>query len=175
MMTQDPEIAAMGAIVDALSELEEDARTRALGWAAQRYGVKLVTGAGSRGGIAPGLTAEDAGSGSTSEEYGDFVDLFHAADPKTDADKTLVGGYWFQVVHGRSSFTGQEVNGALKDLGQGVGNITNATSNLQGRKPALVRQMAKSGRTQQARKTYKLTAEGVTAVRKMINGPAGTE
>jgi hypothetical protein len=39
---------------------------------------------------------------------------------------------------------------------------------LQGRKPALVRQVAKSGRTRQARKKYKLTTAGISAVRAMI-------
>ncbi len=81
-----------------------------------------------------------------------------------------MAGYWFQVVQNQADFVGQAVNNALKDVGHGVGNITNALSSLQSRKPALVRQVAKSGRTQQARKKYKLTTAGVSAVRAMMNG-----
>src|SRR5438093_685050 len=73
--------------------------------------------------------------------YGAFVDLFDAATPKTDPERALIGAYWFQVVGGASDFQSQQVNEALKDVGHGVGNITDALSKLQRRKPALVRQV----------------------------------
>ena len=99
--------------------------------------------------------------------YGAFVDLFDAATPKTDPERALIGAYWFQVVGGASDFQSQQVNEALKDVGHGVGNITDALSKLQRRKPALVRQVAKSGRTRQARKRYKITSAGIGAVHGM--------
>jgi hypothetical protein len=99
--------------------------------------------------------------------------LFDSAAPKTDPERALVGGYWFQSVRDRADFQAQEVNTALKDVGQGIGNITEAFSALQERSPALVRQVAKSGRTRQARKKYKLTTAGTSAVRQMLARSSG--
>jgi hypothetical protein len=58
----------------------------------------------------------------------------------------------------------------LKNLGQGLANITNAIDGLRNQKPALVLQLKKSGKSQQARKTYKLTVAGIKAVEVMIDG-----
>ena len=40
-----------------------------------------------------------------------------AANPMTVVDHVLVGSYWFQVVKGQESFTGQEVNSELRTSG----------------------------------------------------------
>ncbi|MCA1694400.1 MAG: hypothetical protein LC749_06575 [Actinobacteria bacterium] len=85
-------------------------------------------------------------------------------NPTTDIDRALTGGYWFQVVKASPCFQAQQVNNVLKDVGHGVENIARALTNLQERSPALVRQLSKSGRTKQARKTYKLTTAGVAAI-----------
>ncbi len=53
-------------------------------------------------------------------------------------------------------------------MGHGVGNITTALTNAQKHKPALVRQTSKSGKSRQARKTYKLTTAGVKYVREKV-------
>lgn len=74
-----------------------------------------------------------------------------------------------------SDFTSQEVNSELKNLGHGVTNITSAFSSLMKRKPALAMQTAKSGATQQARKRYKLTHAGRTAVQSMIQAKRESE
>lgn len=169
-MSNDPEITAMGTIADALGELDDDARRRVLEWSAKKYGVRLSDDARVAGAKSGGVRRDDEGDRFVAGEHTDFVDLFDAANPKNDAAKALVGGYWFQVVQVQPSFDAQQVNNALKDVGHGVGNITQALTGLQNRKPALVRQMAKSGRTKQARKTYKLTTSGIAEVRKMVEG-----
>lgn len=112
---------------------------------------------------------EDRHGSEESAQYQDFVDLFDASNAKTEPDRALVGGYWFQVIGGAQSFKGREVNDALKDVGHGASNITDALTTLQKRKPALVRQVAKSGRTRQAQKTYKLTQAGIRVVEQMIS------
>ena len=86
-----------------------------------------------------------------------FVDLFDAVDPKSDVDKALTGAYWLQVVSKQDSWQSLRVNNLLKDMGHGVANVTSALRTAQERKPALVRQVNKSGRSQQSWKTYKLT------------------
>jgi hypothetical protein len=176
-MTDDKEIAAISSVSRALEGLEEDARLRVLEWAMRRFGASQGAGLMPALGM-QGAPTVGAGSGSPQEDgpaFEDFVDLFDATSPQTDAERALVGGYWFQVELGNPDFQSQEVNTALKDLGRGVGNITDALGALQGRKPVLVRQVAKSGRTKQARKKYKLTAAGISAVKGMLKGEASEE
>lgn len=160
-MAGDPEVNAMQAVATALEALEQGAQARVLEWAAKRYGIALPK--------APGRIGEKSDDQSD-REFDSFVDLFDKAGPKSDPERALVGGYWFQVGNATESFTGQQVNDALKDLGHGIGNITVAISSLQDRKPALVRQVSKSGRSKQARKTYKLTSNGIDVVERMISG-----
>lgn len=163
-MTVDHEIDAMGAVSKALEKVDDEAKARILDWAIKRFAPTVKVSA-----------AEKTSNGDAQEnsvETGDFeafVDLFDRANPGSGPQRALVGGYWFQIVQGADGFKGQEVNNALKDIGHGVGNITEALDALQSRTPALVRQIAKTGRSKQARKTYKLTQAGVRDVRRMLN------
>lgn len=159
-MSNDPELTAMTALADALNGLEDDARARVLRWAADRFGVTL-------GKPARGLNRDDTGE---EGEWEDLASLFIAANPSTDAEKVLVGGYWFQVVEGFSDLEGGTINTELKHLGHGVSNITRAFDDLKSRKPALAIQTQKSGKSKQARKKYKITNEGIKHVKKMLSG-----
>lgn len=170
-MAEDLEINAMASVSKALTPLEDDARGRVLTWAFNRFKVSSPQ--------APKEQQIDLGEGSGGQEnndeaaqYQEFVDLFDVANAKTEPDRALVGGYWFQVVSGVPSFKGREVNDALKDIGHGVSNITDALTKLQKKKPALVRQVAKAGRSRQAQKTYKLTQAGIRAIEQMIGSAA---
>ena len=162
-MADDPEIRAMAALKSALEPLEEETREHVIRWAADRFGVALPKGraAGSR-----------AAAGGT-EEYEDIGALFSAANPTTEADKALVGGYWLQVVKGQESFDGQSVNSELKNLGHGLSNITRAFDSLKSQHPQLARQVSKSGRTRQARKLYKITEAGSKRVTDLVAGNGG--
>lgn len=176
MSPEDPEIKAMSQVASALENLHSDVQERVLDWALRRFSPQSEHAAGStrRGGrhARSGREGRD-GDGREDADFQDFVDLFDATGPQSNADRALVGGYWYQVVLGNPDFPSQSVNTALKDVGQGIENITEAFSALQERKPALVRQVAKSGRTRQARKKYKLTTAGTAAVRQMLAGSAG--
>lgn len=174
MSSPDPEITAMTAMADALNKLEaDDARARVIDWAAKRYGVKLqpTRRSAAVGGSDAGEDAEPA-----APVFQHFSDLLDAApSANTDADRALIGGYWFQVVQGQETFTGFQVNNELKNAGHGIGNITDALTTLQRRTPAHVRQTMKSGRTRQARKTYKLTVAGIRAVQAMMGRATGDQ
>jgi hypothetical protein len=63
-----------------------------------------------------------------------------------------------------------ELNTNLKNLGHGLSNVTDALTSLINRKPSFVLQTAKSGKSRQARKKYKLTRAGLDEVRRMIQG-----
>src|SRR5882672_1636023 len=157
-MTEDDEINAMKQIAAVLGPLDEPARGRVLQWATSRFRTKASAAAAAS-------AAEN--SRGEAQRFEAFAELFAAADPSTEREKALVAAYWEQVCQGQTSFASQTLNDRLKDLGHGVGNITDALSALKDERPALVLQLKKSGTAKQARKTYKLTIEGIRRVQAM--------
>lgn len=173
------ELSAMKALHEALLPLSPEGRGRAIAWAVGALDVPI---SGKVGNASRGSTNRDTDSDEGADEassaegtrrsagFTEFADLLGEAQPQTDADKALVGGYWFQVVGGAEDFTSQAVNDKLKDTGEAVGNITRAMDKLKASKPQLVRQLLKSGKSQQARKKFKLTTAGIQAVERMLKG-----
>lgn len=174
---EDEEFAAMRKVFGALQRLPDDeARTRVISYATSRLGLQIGT---ARVIHSHSPNAEPASNGEAEVEamsapspysFATFAELFDAAHPQSNADKALVGGYWLQVCQGAESFGGQAVNTELKHLGEAVANITNAIDTLKNQKPALALQLKKSGKSQQARKSYKITVAGVRVVENMIYG-----
>jgi hypothetical protein len=159
----DVEIEAMSKIAEALSELDEAGAERVLRWAVGRYAAKSGV-------------SKDIDQRAKERSYvlgiADFTDLsrlFDAADPSSESEKVLVASYWYQEVQGYPEVDALTVNKALKDLGHGIGNITREFGKLQSEKPALMLQTQKKGRTQQARKKYKVTAAGARRVGQMVS------
>ena len=170
-MSEDKEIAAMGTIAKALDQFtqgEEETLARVLTWACARYRF-LPTGKGGAKEQRPKGQANERDD-NVERTFENLADLYHAAAPKTDVERALVAGYWVRVGEKKEEFGSQEINTALKNLGHGVGNITDAFESLISRKPAFVMQTAKSGTSRQARKKYKLTISGVKQVEQMIAG-----
>ncbi|MEX0863321.1 MAG: hypothetical protein WD269_00425 [Acidimicrobiia bacterium] len=161
----------MAVVAGALGKLEEDAQSRVLRWAADRYGVTVGKSGrlGGTGGVADkedeitdqDITAEDP-------VFEHFADLFNACQPKTGEDKALVAAYWFQSVQGSSTWQSARLQKELKNLGHALPNIAESLSNAIKRKPARVLQLSKAGASKQARKTYKLTHEGLVYVQGMM-------
>lgn len=172
------EVKAMGKLADAVAGLDADATARVLRWAVDRYSVAVSsagrvrtggTGGGtSNGGDTVNGSGTGHGSGSGAQQFTDLAELHAATTPETDADRALVAGYWAQFGEGKPDFGSQEINAALKNLGHQIGNITSAFDTLKARKPAPVMQLKKAGSSKQARKTYKLTLAGKSAVEAMI-------
>jgi hypothetical protein len=170
------EIEAMKSIAHQLNSLDAAARERVLNWAASRFDIAQALPA-SR--IKPAVSEADraaSASGNSSvandspPSFGHAAELFDATRPSTDADRALVLAYWFQACQGNASFTSRQVNDELKHMGHGVGNITRALDSLTGSKPAMVIQLEKSGKTQQAQKKFKVTHEGLKRVQHMLAG-----
>jgi hypothetical protein len=155
------EIQAMKQIKAAMESLEQEEARRVLRWAVDKFGhgksidaseeVELERSTGNR-------------------QFQRIADLIDAANPTTTAEYVLACSYWFQQLEGDESVTGFQVNSALKDLGHGAGNITEAFSSLIDRTPRLARQVQKSGSSRQARKRYRLTEEGIRQVDRMFAG-----
>jgi hypothetical protein len=165
MSDLDLEITAMTDVASALTSLDEDARGRVLRWAAERFEVALQP-------IRAVALEEDSEASpmtvAASSEYTSFAELFENATPRTTTDKALIAAYWFQVVQGSSGFQSQQLNTELKNLGHGLTNVTDSLGSAERAKPTLVMQVNKSGKSKQARKTYKLTLAGINYVKGMI-------
>ena len=140
-MNEDREIAAMSSIAVALQDLEPEEQQRILRWACSRYGVeaRLASHERPRGGT--------TGDGNGESQFSDIASLYDAAGPKTDTERALVAGYWYQVCQGQPALDAQLLNTALKNLGHGLSNITAALTTLKERKPALVMQTREQRRT----------------------------
>jgi hypothetical protein len=191
-MADDPEIKALTTVAGALEDLQPEAVERVLDWAAKKHGVSLGgrgggggkgnggsggggvgddSGAGGGGG--GGAGDDTGGGGGADQEYEDVVDLYNSANPQTDVDSMLVTAYWFSVLQNGGDFQSQTINSALKDLGHKVTNITTVMTRAIDNKPsAYVRQVSKSGKSTQARKTYRLTNAGKNRVKALLSGEA---
>jgi hypothetical protein len=171
-ITVENELQSMADVAKALDRIKgsPDVIGRVLRWISERYGPVRAGGQRPR----PTTTAEPAGSSAAAEKsFSDFASLFAAADPGTDPERALVGAYWQQVCQGVAEWDSFSINKQLKHLGHGVGNITLALGSLIERRPQLVIQTRKSGKERQARKLYKLTAEGIKRVDEMLSGVSG--
>src|SRR5215218_4302774 len=162
MNAPDTELAAMAQVAEALRDLDDDAVVRVLRWAGDRYGV-VPSGSASP---AQGDGGREA-SGDSPEDIGA---LFADAHLRTDADRALLAAYWFQHFQEARGWTGQQVNGELRQMGVGASNITHVLNRLINRRPGLVQQLSKSGRSKQARKQYRLTTAGLAAARALLEG-----
>lgn len=165
MENMDPELQAMASLAATLDGLEEESRSRVLRWAADKFGVTVFSG----------NAATNSAGGNDNEQvqdnnFVDFVDLFDAVNPSGNLEKALTGAYWVQVIEGAQSWQSQQVNNILKDTGNGIASIVDAFDAAQRKTPALVRQMAKSGKSRQARKTFKLTSAGVKFIAARVGG-----
>ena len=171
--SQDDELSAIQGILKILEPFDEKSKDRIYVYVRDRIGVRTED-TRSVGRVRL-CEASSGGSGNADDgksvmgEYESFAELHDAAQPNTDAERVLIAAYWLQECEGESSFVGYSVNRALKDLGHGVSNVTNAIDKLKNQKPALVIQLKKSGKSKQARKTYKVTAAGNSAVSEVLS------
>lgn len=166
----DAELAAIQTVYSALSSLDEGARVRVIEYVSDRLGLAAKARSRSAGATPHVDEDEEPPEAFASDtQFSTFAELFDAAAPKTQSDKSLVCGYWLQVCQGAENFDGFSVNKELKNLGEGIANITSALDALKTQKPALALQLKKAGKSRQARKTYKVTVAGIKSVESMIN------
>jgi hypothetical protein len=113
-------------------------------------------------------TGEGPAVGTGLARYDTLAECITAAGPRTDAEYALVAGAYLQEKEGLKEITGLPVNKALTHTGHGVGNITDALQSNIDSTPQYVIQIAKSGKSKQARKKYKVTDAGFAEVERMI-------
>lgn len=158
------EMEAMQLVHKALAELHQEGRQRVINYIVSLFKLDTVIADPEE----PTRSADTSSNSPAAPTFDSLADLYDAASPGTNAEKALVVGVWLQENLGNDSFSSQTVNSELKHLGHGVANITAALEQLKEMKPAHIQQLRKSGSSQQARKTYKVTLAGVRAVSAMI-------
>jgi predicted transcriptional regulator len=157
------ELQVMELVAAAVGELEPTAQTRVIRWVVDALGIPGFEGGAKATAAKP--SGEEVNSTS---DVSSFAEFFHLASPKIDKEKALVAAYWVQKNSGSQSFGSQQLNTELKQTGYGVSNITDALNQIINEKPSCIIQLTKSGSSQQARKTYKITDAGIRRVREMI-------
>lgn len=164
MDKKDTEIQVMEKAFLALEELDdENSKLRVIEWLIKRFGLNKLSVQGCDYAVAN----EVSQSKDVLPTFGMFIDLYDAANPSTDVERALVGGYWLQVQNNQETWNAFSVNKLLKDIGYGISSISKSFDRAQDQKPALVRQTSKNGNSQQAKKTYRLTQSGVKFVEKL--------
>ncbi len=160
----------MQSVLGILSDLpDEGSQERVVAYVSARLNLRFSQRPAA---AAPSETDSGHSNGDAASKgsFDTFADLFNAVSPATNADKALVAGYWLQVLEGNEQFASQAVNKLLQNLGHSLANVTDAFNQLGAKKPRLAIQTRKSGKSQQARKQYKLTQAGIDAVTGRLQG-----
>lgn len=168
---------AIAKLDEILGELDEKDLRIVLGYIrlsygeirADVYGEPQVAVAGTFVSDDARVVAEATNGGEAN--FNAFHDLYHQANPATEAEKALVAGYWVQVCQSNEGFESFAANSALKGMGYTVSNITRAIDSLMAQDPKYVMQIKKTGTSRQARKVYKLTSNGIRRVKEMLGMP----
>jgi hypothetical protein len=174
MDNEIPELKAMAEIARVFADLEEDEVQRVLRWANEKYRLRATSYSHATTPAPPRAAESDAGS--APHAFSDLPALIDATKPTNGLERILTAAYFHQVVNGEQDFDSQSLNSQLKHLGYPSANITRDMIRLVDRSPKLVIQTRKEGSSQQARKKFRLTTEGVRAVEAMLRkGQTSTE
>ncbi|MBD3276355.1 MAG: hypothetical protein GF372_13645 [Candidatus Marinimicrobia bacterium] len=166
------EIEVMRDINRLLNNLESSQRSRIVRWLYDKYVVEnesasLPSKADDNAQSMSGETQLDLQKGQE-PKHRNFADFFAAVNPQTDSERALISSYWLQVKEGKEHVRAYDVNALLKDLGHPINNITRAFDHLQSKSPQLIMQVRKKGRSQQARKRYRVTQAGIDKITEML-------
>lgn len=158
---QDPELKAMNDVYLAVKDLDNEAIARILFWLQKKFNLNVPKTSSTKNNL------ETEGSAEITS-FESVADFFAKASPKTNPEKILVVASYRQVVEGKKELTSRMINDELKNLGHGIPWITGAIDLLIDKKPALMIQIRKAGKTKQAQKKFKVTNEGINTVKEML-------
>jgi hypothetical protein len=172
-MIDDPEIKAIEGAYASLKDLDDEAKLRVIKWLTDKFSLNITSLKNNQNPVAPenSRSSEEKNISIQDLQLSSFTqlsELFAHIDPKTDGEKALVVGAYLQEVQGQPELTGRLINDELKHLGHGASNITTTISFLISKKPNLMIQTRKEGKSQQAQKKYRVTTEGFKLVKEMI-------
>ncbi len=178
-MKLDQEIEVLSKCYDLLKDLDDDVKVRALQWLSSKFHLgqttltlasEMAIAAEMNGGAAPkeAKPAAPAESAKPSgiDSFKSFMDLYKHLKPSSDSEKALAAAVFLQLKKDLPDLTSAQVQKELKRIDQRVSNITQAISALVKKKYMI--QLGKEGSSQQARKRYKVTLEGIKVLEDMI-------
>lgn len=169
---EDPELKAMQLAYTAIKDLDIEAQQRVVNWLGSKLSLNTNPTVSVSSTNIGGAGAKESGSVVNGDlhltNFGHVAELFAHTAPKTDVEKALVVGAYLQETQGLFELTGRLINDELKHLGHGASNITATITQLITRKPNLMIQTRKEGKSQQAQKKYRVTTEGLKLVMEMI-------
>ncbi len=174
-MKLDQEMEVLSKCYDLLKGLDDEVKIRTMQWLSSKFRIgqsTLVLSSGDMGmhegngsaatpvekpAEAPASASAPAPSGI--DAFNSFTDLYKHVKPSSDAEKALAAAVFLQLRKDSPDLTSAQVQKELKRIDQRVSNITQAISALVKKKFMI--QLAKEGTSQQARKKYKVTREGI--------------
>lgn len=165
-MNIDPELRAMITVYEALKDLDDEAKGRVIEWVSGKLELVYAKRFRPESDMGPqGMEYEEKGL----LDFASVAEAFAVANPKNTAEKALVVAAYLQASKGGVDVSGREINKELTQIGHGVRNITRAVEPLIKKKPQFLIQTRKEGLTRQAQKKYRVTNEGFTFVKRLIN------
>ena len=165
-MNIDPELRAMITVYEALKNLDDEAKGRVIEWVSGKLELVYAKRFRPESDMGPqGMEYEEKGL----LDFASVAEAFAVANPKNTAEKALVVAAYLQASKGGVDVSGREINKELTQIGHGVRNITRAVEPLIKKKPQFLIQTRKEGLTRQAQKKYRVTNEGFTFVKRLIN------
>jgi hypothetical protein len=169
----DKEINAMKLALEAVKDLEPEAQKRVMKWVSDRLNLSVYQEipsntqfSSSKLGRQPLPLHDHHGLAG----FDSLAELLGCTNVKTDTNRVLVAAAYEQEKNRKRELTGREINRELQHIGHRVGNVTRAIDQLKAKRPQLMIQLKKEGSTQQAKKKYRVTIEGVKAVEALIRG-----
>jgi len=185
----DPEIEAIAKCHDLFKVLENDSKIRVIQWLISKFELNPSPSAWSKTHEQPKNQTHEAlktlpntnGEEVNADEvviippdnktldcYETIAECFADASPNNDWEKALVVAAYLQVKNNLTDIASFDVNKELKNLGHASSNITLAFASSIDRKPQFMLQLRKDGKSQQAKKKYKVSAEGIKHVNSML-------
>lgn len=165
-MKEVDELTAIKNAYDALKNLDDAGKQRAFSWLQNKLNISKQ----SQGNIPLSDNSEHKSeiNNGTIESFASVPDIFAAANAKKEVDKVLLVASYLQLKNNMPDLTGRDVNKELQHLGHAVKNITTTIQGLIDKKPQLMIQTWKSGKSKQAQKKYKVTSAGIDAAKKLL-------
>lgn len=171
----DPELEALNKINDAIKDLPEDAKVRVVGWLINRYSIRsgqpVPTPAFPKSLSGGDNLDKDVieGDDPAIVSFGSAAELLSKCNPNTNIERVLVVASYLQAKNPTKDLTGYEINHVLKNIGHKVNSVNHPIGSLMAKKPQLMIQTKKSGNSQQGRKNYRVTDEGMKEVERLLN------
>jgi predicted transcriptional regulator len=178
-MKMDREIEVLSKLQDLMEGLNAEEKIRVVTWLVSKFRLGTTTlvldahqATPAQQNTAPASAPEKAtrpaveATPTKVAAFDNFEDLFRAIRPNSDSEKALASAVFLQQKRNVTEISSAQVQKELKLINERVSNITQAISALVKKK--YIEQLSKQGDSQQARKQYKVTKEGLRTIENIL-------